>query len=408
MTDVRPPEMGASHSIIRVGGVVRLVLILTPQGGGSLVDQVAEVIEAQRKISGRQSCRMFLPTQTVFLRDAADQAACEHLFAMADFHQETVTHYVVQPLCGGARLAVEAWAVGGPGVTVERLSPKSVVVGYDGIRWVHLGGIQPTRTGGGVYAEAMDVFQQTGGLLAAAGLRWEQVARTWWQLGSITGAEGNSQRYLELNRARAEAFAGWQFGNGRLCATARNAGYPASTGIGMEAGTGLTFAGLALETQRSDVKLLPLENPVQTPAYDYAARYSPHSPMFSRAMVLVTPDYLTTWVSGTASIVNSEVCHPGDVVAQTELTIDNIATLMSAENFSRNGLPGGGAALSDLAKVRVYLKPGVDYAACRAVCERRLGNIPAIYVMADICRPELLVEIEGVAFSQRQSVAPVR
>ena len=39
----------------------------------------------------------------------------------------------------------------------------------------------------------------------------------------------------------------------------------------------------------------------------------------------------------------------------------------------------------------------------RAVCEERLGELPTIYAVADVCRPELLVEIEGIAFSTREA-----
>ncbi len=50
--------------------------------------------------------------------------------------------------------------------------------------------------------------------------------------------------------------------------------------------------------------------------------------------------------------------------------------------------------------VRVYIKHSEDYAPVRAVCEQRLGAVPAAYVVADVCRPDLLVEIEGMAFSR--------
>jgi hypothetical protein len=53
-----------------------------------------------------------------------------------------------------------------------------------------------------------------------------------------------------------------------------------------------------------------------------------------------------------------------------------------------------------MAKIRVYLKRPEDLVKCRAICERRFGPVPAVYAVADICRPELLVEIEGVAFSR--------
>ena len=98
--------------------------------------------------------------------------------------------------------------------------------------------------------------------------------------------------------------------------------------------------------------------------------------------------------------MNSETVHPGDAARQTEQTIENIQRLISRENFARHGISGAGATLEDLAKIRVYVKREEDFETCRAVCERRFGPLPAIYAHADVCRPDLLVEIEGVAFSR--------
>jgi enamine deaminase RidA (YjgF/YER057c/UK114 family) len=164
-------------------------------------------------------------------------------------------------------------------------------------------------------------------------------------------------------------------------------------------GRGLSTACMALQTERKDVRLQPLENPLQTPAFDYARRFSAQSPKFSRAMAVAIGGYVTIWISGTASIVHSESVHLGDVEKQTDQALTNIERLIDAENCERHGLAGAGATLADLAKVRVYVKRPVDFERCRATCERRLGAVPVIYAHADICRPELLVEIEAVAFS---------
>ncbi len=117
-------------------------------------------------------------------------------------------------------------------------------------------------------------------------------------------------------------------------------------------------------------------------------------------MAIAIGDYLTTWISGTASILNSETVHAGDIERQTHQTIDNIQRLIAAENFARHGANGAGAELSDLAKVRVYVKHLEDFEKCRAICHQRLGDLPTIYARADVCRSDLLVEIEGVAFSR--------
>jgi hypothetical protein len=62
-------------------------------------------------------------------------------------------------------------------------------------------------------------------------------------------------------------------------------------------------------------------------------------------------------------------------------------------------MPGLGTTLDKMALLRVYIKRQEDYAKTRAVCEARLDELPTIYAVADVCRPELLVEIEGIAFS---------
>ncbi len=126
------------------------------------------------------------------------------------------------------------------------------------------------------------------------------------------------------------------------------------------------------------------------------------SPKFSRAMALAHGPDMTIFISGTASITNSESRHLGDAVAQTHEALNNIEALISEENLARHGLPGFGSSLEGLAQVRVYVKRKEDYPRILTVCARRLGDVPAIYTMADVCRPELLVEIEGIAFSRRE------
>jgi enamine deaminase RidA (YjgF/YER057c/UK114 family) len=152
---------------------------------------------------------------------------------------------------------------------------------------------------------------------------------------------------------------------------------------------------------------VPIENPRQTAAYRYGARYSPRSPKFSRAVAVTCGPYAMIFISGTASITNSETRHAGDAAAQTRETLDNIAALIAEENLARHGLPGLGTTLGGIGLARVYVKRKDDYERVRAVCEERLGELPTVYAAADVCRPDLLVEIEGVALSHR-APAPAR
>ena len=148
-----------------------------------------------------------------------------------------------------------------------------------------------------------------------------------------------------------------------------------------------------------------LENPRQVSAYDYPRQYGPAAPSFSRAML--TPDPLLL-VSGTASIVGHASVHPGDVAAQLEETLANLDSLLRHAR-ARTGF--GSAQLGPASLVKVYLRSA---ARCRcrsrARLRERLGqDVPFLILAADICRSELLLEIEvvqrGGAGTQRLSAA---
>lgn len=391
-------EPGARTALINLGDSARLGVTLTPQTRGDFNTQAREALDRLERVLAAQPLPFRVTVKTVFLANAEDQPACDALLRAFYGQQMPVVTYVLQPPCDGAALALEVWAFGGKGVRFESFGPHCQAVSYDSVRWVHCGGVAPSQPRQGVYEETLDALSNLQRQLRSASADMEQVVRTWFYLGGITRKEGRFQRYHELNRARTDFYRDIRFNCSLLDPNSPRGVYPASTGIGA-AGSGVVLSSLALQTRRDDVFLLPLENPQQTPAYAYHPKYSPKSPKFSRAMALVMGRYVTTWISGTASIVDSESRHLGDIEKQTEQTIDNIEKLIAPSNFALHGVNGAGATLEDLAKVRVYVKRPSDYESCRAVCNRRFGTVPTTYAVADVCRPELLVEIEGVAFS---------
>jgi len=387
------------HAVLELGNLARLAVIALPGRRGSFRREATELFAQVTCIVRHQPTPLTATTMIVFLRDAADEAECQNIVHESFGEAMPVITFVAQPPCNGAALGVELWAVGGSGVTVDRFGPDLLAVESDGIRWVHCGGIR--SAGGeddGPHAEALSAFTQMEQRLSRAGVGFDQVVRTWLYVNQITEGEDGRQRYQELNRARTDFYGNVPFGGKARAPWATGTNYPASTGIGTNGGN-MAMACLALNSVRPDVFLVPLENPQQTPAHEYQAHYSPRSPKFSRAMAVVQGHFVSTLVSGTASIVNALTCYPGDIVRQTEQTIENIERLIAPENFARHGMPGAGAALRDIAKLRVYVKHQEDYEKCREVCERRLPLVPAIYLNADVCRPDLLVEIEAVAFS---------
>ena len=395
------------HVVVDLDRTQRVALMVTPAPDDDVIDQAWEAVSTIRAILKQQPVDMKVTTQTVYVRSSADVPAFRRLFQAYYGDCLPPTNYVVQPPCGGQALAIEAWAVGGDDLELAYLSPEVVTVAYDDLRWIYVSGISPPPELVRAYDQSKFAFDRMASRLELAGASLRDVPRIWLYQGGIntdeTATTGNSvERYRELNRARTDFFEAQQDAGRMLVGKDGAVRYPASTGIGMRE-SGLTISCMALQTRRDDVRLIPLENPLQTSSFNYAPRFSIKSPKFSRAMAIEIGDYVTTWVSGTASILNSESVHLGDVEKQTEQTIDNIRQLIGTENFSCHHVNSVGADLSDFAKVRVYVKRPEDYEKCRAICQRHFGEVPTIYALADVCRSELLVEIEGVTFSRATS-----
>lgn len=394
---------GIGYSVVELNDVRHIFAAGVPRRGATLREQADDALRTIEAVIQEEGTRGSIVHQAVFVPDVALIEECRQI--MREFYGSELpaTSYIPQPPCEGKLLAIEALGVGcGLGeVQIERISEQLVITRHNDIAWVHCAQVVPQGCGTGVYEDAMNAFQQIGSLLGSVHVRWDQVIRTWLYLGGIVADEGPTQRYKELNRARTDYYREIRFLTDRLPPDFRQERvFPASTGIGTE-GRGIMMSAIALVTQRDDIRAVPLENPRQTPAFDYADCYSPASPKFSRAMALSCGNYATIFVSGTASITDSETRHIGDAAAQTHETLDNIAALISEDNLGHHGLPGLGTSLDGLGLVRVYIKRPADYERTRAACEQRLGEVPTIYALGDVCRPELLVEIEGIAFSRK-------
>jgi enamine deaminase RidA (YjgF/YER057c/UK114 family) len=387
-------------STVNAAGVRHFHAVAMPGRGTTFRQQAIESLCAIDGAIRTANAPATIVRQTVFLADAARLEECRQIAREHYRSSLPATDFVHQPPCDGRQLAMEIYGVyrDRGNVELEHADERLVSLRHNGIRWIHCAHALSPMPNGLVYDDTTDALDQIGSQLASLGLSFNQVVRTWFYLGGIVESEGASKRYERLNASRDDFYKDLSFNFGRLRNSTRKKTYPASTGIGTE-GRGVTISALAIDADRKDVAVVFLENPRQTSAFDYSAVYSPKSPKFSRAAAVAFDDCATIFISGTASITNSETRHPGDVVAQTHETLDNIAALISEDNFARQGMCGHGASLDGLASARVYVKRASDYPKVRAVCRKRLGRVPIVYTKADVCRSDLEVEIEGIAYS---------
>ena len=393
---------GVGYLVVNPNGVPHVFASAVPREGVTFEEQARDALGTIRAVAEEEGTLGSIVMQSIFLSDIANLPTCRKIIREFYGSELPATTYIPQPPCEGKLLAIEALGIGRGRrqVAIERLSEQMVVTRHDGITWVHLADIRPQTAAAGVFDRSLSAFELMSRSLGTRGFRFDQVVRTWLYLGDIVGPEGDTQRYKELNRARTDFYRDIRFGTEHTPPGWNKPFFPASTGIGTE-GRDISMGCIALASDRKDLLTIPLENPQQTAAFDYAHQYGPQSPKFARAMVVAAGDTATTFVSGTASITASETRYLDDLQGQTRQTLENIEALIAEENFCRHGMPGLGATLRHLALMRVYVKRQEDYAAVQAVCQERLGEVPTIYVVGDVCRPELLVEIEGIAFSQR-------
>ncbi|MDD4108095.1 MAG: hypothetical protein PHH93_05185 [Prolixibacteraceae bacterium] len=233
---------------------------------------------------------------------------------------------------------------------------------------------------------ALEALNCLGEMLGKVNLPVNSIVRQWNYIENILGPDDGHQRYQEYNNIRS-AFYSDHF---------TRTGYPAATGIGMHRG-GVITEFIAVSPHKA--LSMPLDNPNQVAAHSYSREVlagnissDKYTPKFERARYMEIFGRKLIFISGTASIRGETTVGAGDPEEQTRITTENIRSLYSPEilqKISENRLnPVYGHA-------RVYLKDRSDYSAIRKIFRKSFGKLPVVYLIADICRQDLLVEIEG-------------
>jgi len=367
---------------------------ILPGAGGSPAHQAEEclrLLETRLRSSGRNGRQVLSLT---FFVDAPDAAAYRRrrksllqIVRNSSGTPSPPAGVVAQLPERACRVALEA-VVLAPSSKKFRVERKAVrgaaytVVSGAGMRQIHAAGIADDEGRGGLELRAKEAFAKMEAVLRRERMDFGLVVRQWNYIEGLLGLRSSAgkkrQNYQAFNDIRTLAYEGSIFPTG----------YPAATGIGQSSG-GVILEFIALEGP-PDLRVVPVSNPRQTDPHRYSdvvlvgtplptvSRKT--SPKFERAKLVARGPAETVFVSGTAAVLGEGSVGRGDVAAQTRTTIDNIAALTGGRN---------------LAYLRGYVKRAKDIPKVREICERAYGPIPALFVQADICRPELLVELEG-------------
>jgi len=223
------------------------------------------------------------------------------------------------------------------------------------------------------YKELLSAVQQS---------KHPNLAKIWNYFPGINDGEGDQEKYRQFSMGRAEAFEKFSIVDKTV---------PTGTAIGCVREGRLTIIAL---TSRHD--LLSVENPRQVSAFEYPRQYGPRSPKFSRGGCVPAQGHDLLVYSGTAAIVGHKSVHPHDVHLQVGETLENLDHLCKAITALRD--EGPALVLDDECVLRVYLRNPGDRDFVAGELLNLLGAIESnvVFLNADICRRELMVEIDGV------------
>ena len=194
--------------------------------------------------------------------------------------------------------------------------------------------------------------------------------RTWFFVQNV------DVNYMGVVKARNEVFATQNL--------TKNTHFIASTGIAGRHANPKVFVQMdayAVEGLNPEQVHYLYASTHLNPTYEYGVS-------FERGTYIDYGDRRQVFISGTASINNKgEIVHPGDVCKQTERMWENVETLLKEAECS----------FEHVQHLLVYLRDISDYSVVSEMFEKRFPTIPKVYLLAPVCRPGWLVEMECMA-----------
>jgi len=374
---------------------------IVPESGADFKEQVRSCIEQlQEFLHQGKGMKLFVTQQTFFISAQSREQYEE---------QSSLIREQLSSLCGTnlpATSIVAQSPAGNRDVVLElictraaddkKVTYKSIagidytVIEYQGFKIVHGAGLMGNVDD--TIAEASErAFKMAVTILSAEGLSIQDIIRQWNYIENIAIVEDVNapQNYQDFNDVRARYYDQVTF----------EKGYPAATGIGQD--TGGVIIGFIALSESDIISIKPIGNPGQIDAHKYSEIVlegnsdQKCTPKFERAKLVSIGSRNYIYVSGTASILGEETVHEGDVEQQTLTTIDNIKRLFSRENQGALGLEFDVAKIQ-FSHLRVYVKYKKDIPAVQKVCDAELNCKSSLFLESDVCRENLLVEIEGV------------
>jgi chorismate lyase/3-hydroxybenzoate synthase len=210
--------------------------------------------------------------------------------------------------------------------------------------------------------------------------------KIWNYVPGINQGQGDEELYRQFCLGRADAV---------LIDPGDSPPLPAATAIGSDA----EEPALQVYFLAAALPGLDVENPRQVSAWRYPRQYGPKSPLFSRGTILRLNGSQQFLISGTASVVGHQTHHENQVANQLSESLRNVQSLLQ----EGHRLTGDSHARLDAdGMLKVYIRDPADLDLIQKTLDAEApAEIPRIFLQGDICRENLLTEIDGIVSLQR-------
>jgi enamine deaminase RidA (YjgF/YER057c/UK114 family) len=272
---------------------------------------------------------------------------------------------------GIALTGTQVYALSGAAAELIRLDETVVGCTFedDDAKYCLLGDLRPSNVSASRPRQACQTLEKMEAALKRAGMDFSNVVRTWFYIDKILSWYG------QFNKVRTDFFTERGIFNHVV---------PASTGIGAGNCAGLALVGeaFAVKPKKKNVSVTAVDSPLQCPAPKYNSS-------FSRAVELALSDHRRLYISGTASIQpGGATAHVGRCEKQIDLTMRVVHAILKSRKMD----------WKDLSRAIAYFKNMKDAPLLDRYCrENRLPPLPIAIAHGDICRDDLLFEIEADA-----------
>jgi Putative translation initiation inhibitor, yjgF family len=348
------------------------VLIQVAEVTLSFQEQLYAVCSSLNKLCNEELSNTTIAFRRFFLSDAANQA--EHILKYLPENRNNIS-IIEQPPLNGTKIALWAYMLKSP----DSLNPVQELCnsGLKGVRhgkYNHLWKCTSVNKNGDSESQMSAILNEYIGQLKDNNCTLsDNCIRTWIFVQNI------DKNYAGIVKARKEIFAE----NGLTEKTH----YIASTGINgrhIDKEALVIFDSYAIEgIQKEQIQYLFAKTHLSS-TYKYGVT-------FERGTSVLYGDRRHIFISGTASINNEgEILHEGDIEKQTERMFENVEALLHEADCE----------FSDMAQIIIYLRDIADYQITRNIVEKQFPQTPKVIILAPVCRPGWLIEMECIAIRE--------